>query len=355
MPEHYFLYIIPTLPKKDENVKINLEESGWKDLGNNFPNIYFDRYTDYTDYNKIINYNNHKWSIIFRDYPFLNSIMLIIKCLDKIYNSDDFTDSDNIFYSIKSQCRIGPISEIKKYWLKFFESKTDLDQEIKRNNFKSLFSEIENENEIHQLNLKCFNLRIKYSKNLIEGIKSNIFTIISLSEVAHFTEHRLLQDSNNVNQVYAIRAFWGYKFLLQTGPGLKTFPIFFKNNLYIIDNILSYCQMDLVETQRDLQKSHNKLLENQTELIKTQNTSVESQTKLLNQIHIAETGILILTYFVMFDVFFTVISELIPVLPNLISFSANMRTNIETYNKLISFSFAFISVLFIYLGLKKAH
>jgi hypothetical protein len=305
MTEHYFLYIIPILPKNDEGAKFNLEESGWTNLGNNFRSLYFDPYTDFTDYNKKMNYNGYKWSIIFRQYPFLNSVMIVIECLDKTYKADDFTDIDNIFYVIKYECKIGPINITKKYWLKFFENKISLDSE-KQNKINYLFSEIVKENEIHQVNLNCFYLIIKQdSINLIKGIKYNLFTLISLSEIAHFVEHQLLQSSKHINQVNAIRAFWGYKFLLLTGPGFKTFPSFFRYNLSIIDNLLDYCHMSLTETQ-------NKLVEIQNISIETQNKSVASQNEVLKEISFVENGILLLTFFVMFDVVFKTVSELIP-------------------------------------------
>ena len=74
------------------------------------------------------------------------------------------------------------------------------------------------------------------------------------------------------------------------------FPFFLKYNISIIDNLLKYHQKDILDIQ--------------TKTLEIQNSIISRQTILLEQIHSVEGGILILTFFIILDVVFTIVFEL---------------------------------------------
>lgn len=300
MTENYFLYIVPFLPSVND-LKNNPEEFGWKNIGGLSNSTYSNPYTDYIDYNKKINYNNYIWSIKFRKYQKLNSALFVIKCSDTTYKAENFIEGDELFIRIKNECGVFGAPLVKKYILKFFKDNEGLKNEKKKLSY--LFTEINEKNEVHRVNESCFHLKINFDDKLTERIKDNIFTLLSLSDIAHIMEHEFLKNKH-INQVDIINAFWSFKFLLFKCPGTQKFPLFFKNNMLVINNLLDYRNMDLIENQ-------NSLIETQNILVDNQSKAVETQTKLLKEIHLVDNGILYLTLFIIFDVVYNIFSEII--------------------------------------------
>lgn len=97
-------------------------------------------------------------------------------------------------------------------------------------------------------------------------------------------------ESKHINPADVIEAFWGYKFILFKCPAAQVFPMLFKNNISVIDNLLDYRRMDLIGKQNSL---------------------IDNQNRLLKEIHTVERGILYLTFVVIVDVVFTILSELV--------------------------------------------
>jgi len=298
MTESINLYIVPILPSQEE-FHIDPEEKGWNVVENKGNNPIND-YTAYTNYRKKINFNGNKWSITCRKYQKLNSAIFIFKCLNSDYNAEDFIDSNEIFFKYKNECGALGSKYLKIFLLKNFEGGNG------KNKFNYLFSEIHEENELHIDNELCFLLKINYNDKLNEKIRDNIITLLSLSYIAHSKYHEFLRNKNKkinqqdvftvnqqdvftVNQQDVIKAFWGYKFVLLDCPAEHVFPSFFSRYMLTINNLLDYRQMDL-------SASHTK--------------AVETQSKILTRIHEVETGILYLTLFVIFDVTFTILSEI---------------------------------------------
>lgn len=295
--ENYFLYILPNLSSYKEYKHI-LEGSGWRIKENSI--FILDPYSNYKTYNKEINFNR-EWTLLFREFPILNSLIIVIKCLDSTYEKEEqYKDCARIFNNILKECELVGINYYKDYIFEFYDSQNDLTQKKEQCNYSFLFSEITTENELHQIDLLSFLLKVNYNRTLNELIIDNIYTLVSLSEIAYDLEHRILQKSENEDQFDIvkfdiIKAFWSQKIFLLSCPASKIYPSFFKYNISIITNLLDDCQMSLVENQ-------TKLVENQTKLVSSQNI-------ILKQIHSVEGGILFLTFFVIIDVLFTIAFE----------------------------------------------
>lgn len=282
MTESIYLYILPILPSQ-EDFHIDPEENGWNVVEKE-DYIPSNVYTDYTNYTKKINYNGNKWSITCRKYQKLNSAIFIFKCLDTDYNAEDLIDSNEIFFKYKRECGALGSKYLKIFLLKNFEDGNG------KNEFSYLFSEINDENELHIVNELCFLLKINYNDKLTENIRDNIITLLSLSYIAHSKYHEFLRNKNKkINQQDVIKAFWGYKFILLDCPAEQVFPSFFSRYMLTINNLLDYRQMDLSASQ--------------TKAVKT-------QSNILTKIHEVESGIFLLTVFVIFDVTFTILSEI---------------------------------------------
>jgi len=294
MTDNKFLYIIPILPTI-KDFKNNIENMGWKKVENkNW--IPYNPYTDYTHYNKKIRYNGNNWSITFRKYLKLNSVFFVMKCSDTTYEAKDFIDSDELFNNYKNECGVLGIKSIKKYILKFYENNEIVGQ--KNNEYNYLFSEINEENELHRVTESCYNISINFDEKLTKNIMDNILTLISLSNIAHFMGHEFLKGEHElINKADIIKVFWGYQFLLFNCPASQKFPSFFNSNMLNISTLLDYRHMDLIEIQNNLSSS-------QTKAVKTQNET-------LKEIHKVDRGILYLTLFVIFDVTFNIIYEFI--------------------------------------------
>lgn len=285
MSENYFLYVLPNLSSYKEYKPI-LEGSGWKRKEDDI--FIFDTYSNYITYNKEIN-SDREWTLLFREFPSLNSLIIVIKCLDSTYKKEEqYKDCMEIFSSIIKECEIVGLNYYKCYNFELYNSQNDLTKKKEQCNYSFLFSEIIPENELHQIDLSSFLLNLNYNKTLNELIIDNIYTLVSLSEIAYDLEHRILKTSENAEQIDIIKAFWSQKIFLLSCPASKIYPLFFKYNISIITNLLEDCQMGLVE--------------NQTELI-------ENQSYILKQIHSVEGGILFLTFFVIIDVLFTIAFE----------------------------------------------
>jgi len=279
--ENYFLFILPNLSSYKEYKSI-LEGSGWRIKEDSI--FILDPYSNYKTYNKEINFNR-EWTLLFREFPILNSLIIVIKCLDSTYEKEEqYKDCIKIFGNILKECEIVGINYYRHYIFEFYDSQNDLTQKKEQCNYSFLFSEITTENELHQIDLSTFLLKVNYNITLNELIIDNIYTLVSLSEIAYDLEHRIIKKSKNEEQFDIIKAFWSQKIFLLSCPASKIYPSFFKYNISIITNLLDDCQMSLVE--------------NQTKLVKNQND-------ILKQIHLVEGGILFLTFFVIIDVLFT--------------------------------------------------
>ena len=289
--DNYFLYVLPNLPNYGEYKPI-LEGSGWSKEESTY---ILDMYSNYITYTKDINFNCG-WTLLFREFPILNSLIIVIKCLDSTYEKEDqVKDSAEILNGIIKECKIFGLNYIRTNIFEFYNSQNDLTKKKEECNYSFLFSEITTENELHQIALSSFLLKVNCNRIVNELIIDNIYTSVALSEIAYDLEHRILMKPENMEQIDIIKAFWGQKIFLLSCPASKIFPSFFKYNISIITNLLDDWQMSLVENQ-------NKLVENQTYVVQNQN-------KLLTQIHSVEGGILYLTFFVIIDVLFTVALE----------------------------------------------
>lgn len=283
--KNYFLYILPNLSRYGEHKSI-LESSGWR-RGED-ATIVFDPYSNYKTYTKEIDFNC-KWALCFREFPSLNSLIIVIKCLDSTYNKEDqLKDSDEIFTATIKECKVSGFNYFKHYLFEFYNNQNDLTEKKEQCDHSFLFSEITTGNELHQIDLSSFLLNVNYSRTLDELIIDNIYTLVSLSEIAYDFEHRVLAKSANVTQSDIVKVFWSQKILLLSCPASKIFPSFFKYNISIITNLLDDCQMGLVENQNNL---------------------AETQNHILMKIHSVEGGILFLTFFVIIDVLFTIAFE----------------------------------------------
>lgn len=293
MSENYYLYILPNLPNYAE-YKYVLENLGWSKEEDS---VYiFDPYSNYKTYHKEIHFNC-EWRLLIREFPSLNSLIIVIKCLDPTYTKkEQRSDIEKILLKIIKNCKIGGINYIKSYIFEFYSSQNNLTQKKVQCDHSFLFSEITTKNELYQIDLSNFILKIDFNKKLDDLIIDNIYTLVSLSEIAYDFEHRILEKSANVEQIEIVKAFWSQKILLLSCPASKIFPSFFKYNISVITNLLDDCQMGL--------------LDNQTKLIESQTSLVTNQNHILKQIHSVEGGILFLTFFVIIDVLFTIAFEL---------------------------------------------
>ena len=121
--ENYFLYILPNLPSYKEYKPI-LEDSGWR-IKEEYMYI-LDQYSNYKTYTKEINFNR-KWTLLFKEFPILNSLIIVIKCLDSTYEKEDqLNDSDKIFQNIIKKCELFGLNYIKTYTFEFYNSQNDL-------------------------------------------------------------------------------------------------------------------------------------------------------------------------------------------------------------------------------------
>ena len=189
--------------------------------------------------------------------------------------------------------KIYEIEYIKLFKFKFIDDKIGINEEIDKFNNNFIFSEIEKGNELCQVNDSTFLVRISQHE-MKEIIKTNLFTLLSISNVVIYFERYYFKDfKNNKNEF--IKALWAEKNLLLRSPLSIKFPFFSKYNISIIDNLLKYQQKDILDTQ--------------TETLDFQNLTISRQNTLLEQIHSVEGGILILTFFIILDVVFTIIFE----------------------------------------------
>jgi len=228
--ENYFLHILPNIPSYKEYKPI-LEDSGWR-IKEEYMYI-LDQYSNYKTYTKEINFNR-KWTLLFKEFPILNSLIIVIKCLDSTYEKEDqLNDSAEIFQNIIKECELFGLNYIKTYTFEFYNSQNDLTKKKEQCNNRFLFSEITTENELHQIDLSSFLLKVNYNRTLNELIIDNIYTSVALSEIAYDLEHRILSMSENMEQIDIIKAFWSQKIFLLSCPASKMFPLFFKYNISI--------------------------------------------------------------------------------------------------------------------------
>ena len=282
MAENCYLYIVPIVPTLKGSINKS-KEFGW--IRKRTFVHYKNSHTETIKFNKKINHNGHTWDITFRKYLKINSAIFVIECSDTTYQAENFIDADNIFYKIKNECGVFGAPYVKKYIFRFFDNDEVLPDKI--NGLSYLFSEINGSEELHRINTSCFYLKTNCDNKLTWDIKDNIFLLLSLSDIAYYMDHTFLDGGvKNDNQDDIIKTFWGYKFLLFKGSASQKFPLFFKNNMLVINNLLDYRHMDLVGVQNNL----------------------------LKEIHVVESGILYLTLVVLFDVVFTIGSEIMDAL-----------------------------------------
>jgi len=283
MSENYYLFFIPRIIEG----KINVDTS---DLKKKEVQFRLD-VPDFTMYEGEIILDNNKLPIILWEHRSLNLITIIIKSLDVEFKIDEFNE---VLIQITDMHKIYGINYIKCFEFKFFDDKIGINEEIDKFNNNFLFSEIEKGNELYQVNYSTFLVRISQHE-MKEIIKTNIFTLLSVSNVViDFERYYFKAFKTNRNDF--IKALWAEKNLLSRSPLSIKFPFFLEYNISIIDNLLKYNQKDIFDIQ--------------TETLETQNLIISQQNTLLEQIHSVEGGILILTFFIILDVVFTIVFEL---------------------------------------------
>lgn len=283
MSENYYLFFIPKIVEG----KINVDTS---DLKKKEVILQLD-VPDFTIYEGEIILDNKKLPIILWEHLSLNLIIIIIKSLDVEFENNEL---DKLLFQIKDMHKIYGIEYIKLFKFKFIDDKFGINEEIDKFNNNFLFSEIEKGNELYQVNYSTFLVRISQHE-MKEIIKTNLFTLLSVSNIVIDFERYYFKDSKT-NKNEFIKALWAEKNLLLRSPLSIKFPLFSKYNISIIDNLLKYHQKDIIDIQN--------------ETLCIQNQTISRQITLLEQIHSVEGGILILTFFIILDVVFTIIFEL---------------------------------------------
>lgn len=280
MIENNYIYIIPLSPtEKDYDIDpVNKKE--WTNAEKDSSNL-LNHYTDYIGYNKKIDFNGYEWFITYRKYQTISSALFIFTCLDIDYKADEFDVSKKILLKYKNEVGVFGLGSYKRFLLKIF--KDDVNLSTEKNEFDLLFSEKIRGNELHKVEESYFLLKIKFDDELTGNIKRDIILLLFLSYITHPMYIQFLNKNKKIKEQDVIKAFWGFKFYLLDSPASQIFPVFFRNNISVIDNLLDHRYMGLVDTQNHL----------------------------LKDIHLVESGILCLTFFVILDVVFTISMEII--------------------------------------------
>ena len=282
------IYIIP--PLAGINVKIDPVKSGWDKIEDPL----FERCSEYK---KQISYNNKDWLIIFRKYDTISAVSFVIKGhINECANTDNFRDIDAIFYQYKSECGAIGTRFIIKYIIHISNIKCELLE--KKKEFCYLFTERSHECELNRIDILNYNLIFNYDSTLTTLIVDNLITLLVLSEITYHLEPYFFKDDYlmeklNINQDDLVREFWLCKFHILNKPISQAFPLFFNNKMSLINNLLSYRNINLQEVQLKSSKEQEDLL---TEIGKT------------------ESCILYLTVIVSLDVIYKILSDIIPLL-----------------------------------------
>lgn len=323
MTETYLIYTI----KYADNTKKNLIDLGWIPNEDLVYEGFFERFNDYEIREKHIGY---EWSIIFREYLNLHSAFLIFKCLDNTCKIETFKDCDGILPTLLMQ--YGPSGmngATGTQILRFFDRNEDL------SNSKEgcILHHIDSKgNGLYSNDEVCYNFKINLHPSVTKKVKINIITLFTLFQIASYYKLRIssCEKFSDKHQRDVINEFQDYRFLLHNCPASKLFRNIFKDKISIIDEILDYRYMYLMNEQ--------------TRLVGKQNELVDRQIDVLNKIHKVEKGILILTVFVIFDVVYNLASEFIALF---------LEENYDFAIKTISLILALSSSLFAYERIEK--
>jgi len=281
MNETHYIYIVP--PFKEINAERDPKDSGWELISDNsFPQD-SNPYMRYSEYLKQVKENGYEWYITFRKYYKLDSVSLVLRCLDPVKEVEALKFVDFIFYKYIKEC-VASATEFRKTHIKYVLKRFDSNEQlIKEKGILSYFyHEKSGESALYNIYELNYYLTINFDKDIIKIITDNIITLLSLSEIARYSASPFLKENqSSTSQSDIVKAFWGLRFRLVKCPASELFPSFFKYKLNIIDNILDYRSMDLINQQSGAAKA---------------------QERALNEINRVDRGILYLTFFVSLDV-----------------------------------------------------
>jgi len=276
MAETHFIYIvcIPPSLKVGDHYKSVLETSEWK---KQTLELIASRST-LTIYSKESKTNGHTQRISFYVYPILKAFMVHIT-LETWYKEADI-ENDKIVEGLLNKCKLHLYS-YEKYIFKICKGDIELNNErsIFQNRF--LFSEIVDTNEICNVDLSLFLLRTDFEEPMNTLIRRNIFHILWISRIANNVQH-FWEKITEVEKNKILRTFWGLKFFVDTCPASKKFSLFTKYYSQPLNNLLRYHEMMMYE----------------------------AQNKMLKKIHFVESGLLILTFAIIFDIIYNIVHEL---------------------------------------------
>lgn len=282
----YYVYILPHF--RAINGQINPEDFDWDLISSETSPQNSNKYTRYDEYEKHFNESGHRYKASFRKYHSLSAVCFAIKCLDEINMGKNPNDIDLIYYKYMKEC-VPSASEFRKGFQKYtLKCSNDNEKfnEIKENDHY-IYQEKPNtsNSELSEQDDENYNIMIDCNQDLMEIIVSNIIVLLSLSEIAFYVRSSFLKENQpEFLQDDLIKAFWGHKFLLIRCISSDLFPEFFRKKLDIINNILDYKYMNLINQQSAMARA---------------------QTVTLEGIHKADKGILFLTFFVFLDVLIT--------------------------------------------------
>ncbi|MFZ3167649.1 MAG: META domain-containing protein [Candidatus Methanoperedens sp.] len=217
---------------------------------------------------------------------------------------------DKVVFNLLKEIKLSPYS-IRKLIFKICKNECDLINEKGVFHNRFLFCERLDNNEIcdigiiqseNSLAAEFFILKTDFNELLNKIIRRNIFHIIWISEIADKIQH-IWEKLDDHEKSQILRAFWGQKFYVDSCAASKKFNSFIKNYSMSLNNFLSYHEMTVYEDQ-------NKMITHQTEMLQNQNNIIDHQTEMLQNIHFVESGILILTFAIIFDIVFKVTYEL---------------------------------------------
>jgi len=251
MIENNYLYIIPLLPTEKDYDIDPVNKKDWTNAEKDSSNL-LNNYTDYIGYNKKIDFDGYEWFITFRKYQTISSAIFIFTCSDIDYKADGFEDSEKIFLKYKNDVGVFGYKFHNSFLLKIF--KDDVSLSTEKNEFGLLFSEKIGGNELHKVEESCFLLKIKFDDEFTGHIKRDIILLLFLSHITHTMYLQFLNKNKNIKEQDVINAFWGFKFYLLDSPASQIFPVFFRNYISVIDNLLDHRYMGLVDTQNHLLK-----------------------------------------------------------------------------------------------------
>jgi hypothetical protein len=284
----------------------------------------------YDEYKRIISESSGSWTIIFKRYKKINAVVFIIKKIKEDSSPASWKDSDMIFSKYRRECDVKSIGFNKNYTLEIVENdEGSIDSESTHD---TLYLERHDKNELRRKDILNYEMMTNYDAKLAKTIEDDVITLLCVSILAFYYTSHLLEEHTTENHQDIIKAFWGYKSHLLRCQGAQVFPIFFKDKMSIVDNLLDYRTMDLTDKQIKAIEDIGLLLDNTNDSIKQQRTSLSNQeltlgninqmitcldktvanlANLLSNIHLADNGILFLTFLIAFEI----VSKLIGIEP----------------------------------------